>query len=157
MQAVQTGRIRIVPALLGEHGAIYPLLALMENSAPTSSLDAIKVQTEFLRATLLTHASIEDAVLRPSIEQHLTKPAPNADGTPGLTDHQIIEEGLSSVLAAATAEDARALLLETIAKTRTHFAKEERVVFALAERELSEQAQERLGVEWATRRAVFLA
>jgi hypothetical protein len=157
MESVQNGRIRITQALLGEHGAIYPLLTFIENTAPTASLEAIHTQAQLLHSTLATHAHIEDVLLRPAIEQHLLQPAPNPDGTPGPTDHQIINAGLEAVLAADTALNANRLLLETVAKTRKHFAKEETIIFGIAERELSVETQNRLGAEWAASRNVFAA
>jgi hemerythrin-like domain-containing protein len=157
MQAVRNGRIRITQALLGEHGAIYPLLTFIEKTAPSASLESIHIQAQLLHSTLATHAGIEDVLLRPAIEQHLLQTAPNPDGTPGLTDHQIINAGLEAVLAADTAAEASRLLLDTLAKTRKHFAKEETIIFGIAERELSNETQERLGAEWAASRNVFAA
>jgi hemerythrin-like domain-containing protein len=148
--------MKITQALLGEHGAMYPLLDLIERSAPSATLDAIRVQAQFLQSTLVSHAAIEDTVMRPSIERHLPKPAVNPDGSIGLTDHEVIDAGLRAVLNAIDTEAARLLLLETVAKTRKHFEKEERLIFGIAERELTEEAQERLGAEWAAWRAVFL-
>jgi hemerythrin-like domain-containing protein len=56
----------------------------------------------------------------------------------------------------AAEDEARSLLLETIAFTRKHFRKEETVIFGIAERELSRNLQEQLGAEWATRRGVVI-
>jgi hypothetical protein len=114
-------------------------------AALSASLEEIGTHVLLLRSTLITHAGIEDAVLRPAIERHLPKPA-------GPTDHQVIDAGFSSVLEAGNADDARQLLPAAIATTRKHFEKEEKIVFGTAERELPEEAQERLGAEWAARR-----
>jgi hemerythrin-like domain-containing protein len=148
--------MRITQALLGEHGAMYPLLDFIEQTVPSATLDAIRVQAQFLRSTLVSHAAIEDTVLRPAIERHLPKPALNPDGSAGPTDHEVIEVGLRAVIEAPDTERARLLLLDTVAKTRKHFAKEEKLIFGIAERELSDEAQNRLGAEWAARRAVFV-
>jgi hemerythrin-like domain-containing protein len=149
--------LRITQALLGEHGAIYPLLDLIEQEAPAANLETVKLQAAFLQSTLISHAGIEDVLLRPAIREHLVPPPPNPDGTPGPTDHEIIDAGLRAVLAAADADRARAMLLDTVAKTRKHFHKEEQLIFGIAERELTVDDQERLGAEWAIRRNVFIA
>lgn len=148
--------MRITQALLGEHGAMYPLLEMIEGTAPSASLDEIRLQAQFLHSTLISHAGIEDAVLRPAIEQYLPPRASRPDGSLEPTDHEIIAAGLGAVLDAADAEAARTLLLDTVAKTRNHFAKEETLIFGIAERELTQDAQERLGAEWAARRTVKL-
>ncbi len=72
------------------------------------------------------------------------------------TDHEIIRTALNDVLATADGKQARRLLLDTIVTTRKHFEKEEKTIFVMAERELTEREQERLGAEWAARRGVFL-
>ncbi len=149
--------MKITQALLGEHGAIYPLLDLIEAQAPSSGLDVIKIQAAFLQSMLVSHAGIEDVLLRPMIQEHLPAPVRNADGTAPPTDHEVIEGGLRAVLDADERGKARRVLLETVAKTRKHFKKEERVIFRIAERELPEDVQDRLGAEWAARRSVVLA
>jgi hemerythrin-like domain-containing protein len=149
--------MKITQVLLGEHGAMYPLLDLIERATPEASLEAVKLQAAFLQSTLISHAGIEDVLLRPAIQEHLPAPAPNPDGTPGPTDHEVIDAGLRAVLAANDAEGARALLLDTVAKTRKHFHKEEKLIFGIADRELSAEDQERLGAEWAARRNAFVA
>ena len=61
------------------------------------------------------------------------------------------------VLTTADCKQARRLLLDTMATTRKHFEKEEKTIFVIAERELTQQEQERLGAEWAARRCGFLS
>jgi len=147
--------VKITHALLGEHGAIRPLLDFIEKTAPDATAEQIRLQVALLQSTLISHASIEDAVLRPAIEKHLPQ-SNHADGKRVPTDHEIIRSGLDEVLATADGEHARHLLLTTIAATRKHFEKEEKIIFAIAERELTEQEQKRLGAEWAARRCVLL-
>jgi len=135
---------------------MYPLLDLIEKTAPAAGLPELKLRAAFLQSTLSTHAAIEDAVLRPLIQRYLPQPPPAADGEVPATDHQVIDAGLARVLAAGTVEEARGALLDTVAKTRRHFEKEETLIFGIAERELSAEVQERLGAEWAARRGVYL-
>lgn len=149
MKANGTGRIRITHALLGEHGAIYPLLQFIESAAPSADVDAIRLQAALLQSALISHAGLEDTLLRPAIEEHL----PKSDGP---TDHQVIGAGLRSVIEAQDAAEARRLLLDVIAQTRKHFAKEEAVIFGIAARELAAEDQEQLGDRWAKCRQVAL-
>jgi hypothetical protein len=141
----------IIQGLLGEHGAMYPLLEMIENTAPSAGLEELKVRASCLRSTLTTHAGLEDELLRPVILPYLPKPGS------GPTDHEVIDAGLAEVLMAADAEDARQALLDTVAKTRKHFLKEETMIFGIAERELTEAHREKLGAEWARRRGVSLS
>jgi hypothetical protein len=148
--------MRIIEALLGEHGAMYPLLERIENMASSARLEDLEIQASLLQSTLISHADIEDALLRPVIQQYLPQPAPAPGGKTAATDHEVIAAGLQQVLAARNADEARRVLLDTVAKTRKHFLKEETIVFGIAGRELSLQSQERLGAEWARRRGVLV-
>ena len=79
---VEYGRLmRIIQALLGEHGAMYPLLDLIEKTSGEASLDQLKTQAGLLRSTLVSHADLEDPLLRPAILAHL----PPANGGPLIT------------------------------------------------------------------------
>ena len=89
--------MRITHALLGEHGAMHPLLDVIERRASTADLAGLKTQARFLGATLSSHADIEDELLRPAILSYLPKPAPGPDGAIPPTDHQLINAGLASV------------------------------------------------------------
>ena len=144
----------IIQALLGEHGAMYPLLARIENTASSADLRELKIEASILDSVLISHADLEDELLRPVILQYLPQPVQAADGSTGPTDHRIIGDGLAQVLAAVEVEKARRLLLDTVARTRQHFLKEETIIFSIARRELSDQCQDELGAEWARRRGV---
>jgi hypothetical protein len=133
---------------------MYPLLTRIENTASSADLRELKIQASILHSVLISHADLEDELLRPVILQHLPQPAPAANGSAAPTDHQIIGAGLGEVLAAVEVEKARRLLLDTVVKTRKHFLKEETIIFPIARRELSHQRQDELGAEWARRRGV---
>jgi hemerythrin-like domain-containing protein len=135
---------------------MYPLIDLLEATADSATLDEIKTKVACLRSMLVTHAGIEDAILRPAIQAYLAPPPPPVNGEPAPTDHQAIDLGLEQVLAAHQAAEARRLLRDTLEHTRRHFAKEEHTIFDLAERRLSPALQEELGARWAALRGVFL-
>jgi hemerythrin-like domain-containing protein len=142
--------MRITDALLGEHGAIYPLLDLLEKTLPDGDLAGAVTRAACLHSALITHAAIEDAVLRPAIQKFLPPP-------PSQTDHEVIEQALLRVMSATDRDEAMRLLRDALARTRKHFHKEETVIFPLAERELSADELDRLGDEWAARRRVNLS
>lgn len=148
--------MRITQALLGEHGAMYPLLDLIEQTTRCADLDELKTRVACLRSALSSHAKIEDELLRPAIQAWLPPAALTDGGTLAPTDHEVIESGLARVLASTKIEEARLLLLDTLAKTRVHFLKEETIIFDIATQELPQEIQEQLGAEWARRRGVSL-
>lgn len=145
----------IIQVLLGEHGAMYPLLRRIEETAPSTDLQGLKLQASLLESSLVSHADLEDELLRPLILRYLPQPTTAPDGSPAKTDHDIIRAGFASVLTACEEGEARRFLLDTIAKTRKHFLKEESVIFRIAVRELSSQHQTDLASQWAQRRGVL--
>jgi hypothetical protein len=139
--------MKITQVLLGEHGAMYPLIEFIEKGAGTADLAGLKLLANVLGSTLLSHADLEDALLRPEISHLL----PSSHGP---SDHEVIRGGLGKVMAAIDENDARTTLVETLALTRKHFLKEESSIFAIACRELPIARQEEIGAEWARRRGV---
>lgn len=146
--------MKITHVLRGEHGAIYPLLDMIQESAPAAGIEEIRTQARILRATLMSHADIEDAVLRPAIERYLPEPATEPDGSRSPSDHQRIRAGLGDAIDAGRVEEARRLLIQTVEAIRRHFAKEEGVIFAIADCELPEEVQQDLGSRWSALRKV---
>jgi hypothetical protein len=60
----------IIQVLLGEHGAIYPLLTQIEKTASSADLGELKIQASILHSVLVSHADLEDELLRPVILQY---------------------------------------------------------------------------------------
>lgn len=146
--------MKIIHALLGEHGAIRPLLDSIEASASTDDPATLKTRIQVLSAALVSHADLEDELLRPAILEWLPRPTPGPDGKAPPTDHQVIKAGLAQVTDADDPREARRALAETVAMTRKHLEKEELVVFPIADLQLSGEFQEELGAAWAARRGV---
>lgn len=146
--------MKLTDALKGEHGAMNPLLSFIRARVHSASIEEVRVLAACLESVLISHADIEDAILRPPIEEHLPVPPPGPDGSPGPTDHQVIRQMLTGALTAASLEEARRLLLQTVDAALKHFAKEETRIFQIAEREMSGGMLVELGAEWAARRGV---
>jgi len=69
-------------------------------------------------------------------------------------EHEEIDRHLSELRSAEDEATARRSLLHALSLAREHFAKEEQVLFPLAENLLGDEELARLGAEWATRRGV---
>lgn len=135
--------MRITDVLLGEHGAMYPLLDYIENTAGESG-----VKAAFLRSALLSHADLEDSLLKPVILSFLPKP------NVGPTDHEVIAAKLQNVVNATVEKEAREQLLDVVRDIRKHFRKEESIVFPLADGNLTTSQQSTLVSEWARSRGL---
>ncbi len=147
--------MKIIDALLGEHGVFYAQFDHIEAMlARESSRDAIRGLAALLNAMLAPHAHMEDELLfGPAMEA-------GAPRTPLFVmheDHEVIERALEEAASAADPVTARERLLDAIRAARDHFAREEHVAFDLAARALGEERLSVAAEEWADRRNVFLA
>ena len=147
--------MKITDAFLGEHGAFYALFDRLEQIVPRATeVTMVQDQAALLAAALLPHATMENDTLFSALESAL--------GPPGLPvpvmrdEHREIEAGIIEAQWCPDLRRARTLLLESITLARDHFAKEEQVLFPLAERVLTEAKLTAMGEEWARRRGVRL-
>lgn len=138
----------IMDALLGEHGALY---AMFDHIEKDTSADRIQAQAALLNAVLLSHAVIENDVFFPALAEKIGRQGPLAVME---MEHAHIEEALEGVATIEKPEEARALVLQTIALAREHFAKEEQILFMIAEQHLDPAATRDLAQTWAERRNV---
>lgn len=139
----------LTDALVGEHGVIYPLLDHLAGCSFGSAEEARSL-AEQVAAGLRTHAQIEDDLLFVSLEQHL-----GSSGGPIAVmraEHEEIEGTLDRLSRVSHVREARTLALHLRAVAREHFAKEEQVLFPMAEQLLGEEALRSLGQEWMARR-----
>lgn len=144
--------IKITDALLGEHGVFYRLFDHCEAGVSGWGLERVQAAGAQVASALASHAQIEDELLFTSLEEHL----PREMGPLAVMrmEHQEIEGGLEKLPDATGAEAARALLTRVLHTARDHFAKEEQVLFPLAEERLGEARLQELGRQWAGRRGV---
>ncbi len=147
--------IAITDALRGEHGVLYRLLDHLEREIAGASAAQGRALGAFLGAALAAHAHLEDELLFTEVEGFL-----GAAAGPLVVmrhEHALIETGLERLQRAATAEEARANAEAVVETARSHFAKEEQILFPLAERFLGADRLAALGRRWAERSAVALA
>jgi hemerythrin-like domain-containing protein len=146
--------MKLTDALLGEHGAFYALFDEIESLASVAGTHTqVQSATAVLNALVMSHASLEDQLLFATLEPHL-------GGTGPLEvmreEHEEIERALDRIEDATTLEEAADLVRSALTLARSHFQKEERVLFRMAEQLLDEKTLVRLGRTWASARGVSL-
>ncbi len=143
--------MKITDALYGEHAALYALFDHCESSAAQWDLAGLIQAGRFLDAALLSHAEIEDELLFTTLDARMPGGGPVAAMR---AEHEAIDGFLASLRDAEDEASARRDLVHAISTARDHFAKEEVVLFPLAESLLDAAELVRLGDVWATRRGV---
>ena len=147
--------MKITDAFLGEHGVFYAQFSHLEQVVPQlADLALVQAQGALLTAALETHAHLEDELLFAALEPHLGQGGPLAVMR---MEHQQIEEGLAQLPGLGDAASARQLLLQVVQVARGHFAKEEQVLYPMAQQALGGAKLEELGVRWAAEREVVVA
>lgn len=142
--------MKITEALIAEHQVFHNLFDYTEQVAPRlKSLAEIKVLAALLASALKAHSSTEDELLLAPLE-HCFEQLGQADMFH--EEHEEIDRALLQVQRARQPAAARKLLLTAVLASRSHFDKEERIVFPLAEKTLSNRTQLNLGNVWAKRR-----
>ena len=167
--------MKITDALRGEHGVFYAQFDQLERDLDGVALPVLQAEGALLAAGLAPHAHIENELLFPALENDL-----GGEGGPldvfreehakiedslqklqalrALADqHDDIEGALARLPSAASAAEARVLLRGALSVAREHFAKEEQMLFPMAEQILGEQQLAQLGEAWAARRSVVLS
>lgn len=142
--------MRITDAFVGEHAVFYPQLSSLEQAIPGySGVEEARVQAALLGAALASHAALEEELLFVEMD-------PLDEAVSHLAvmreEHRDIEDSIDRAARTMDLEEARGLLLHLIDVARPHFAKEEDVLFPMAETALPEATLLRLGEEWASRR-----
>lgn len=165
----------ITDVLKGEHGVFYAQFDLIEQMLGESSLAVIKAQGALLAAGLAPHAHIENEVLFPALEAKMggefgpipVMRAEHAEIEGSLTrlkelrelahTHDEIEGALARLPESGDAAEARQLVRNVLDVAREHFAKEEQVLFPMAEEMLDRMTRQELARVWAERRRVMVA
>jgi hemerythrin-like domain-containing protein len=147
--------MKVTDALLGEHGVFYAQFDYLEKNVPQATdLALVKSQGVMLTAALATHAHLEDELLFIALEAHLDPQfGPLAVMR---VEHNEIEGSLERLQEVQDLAEARDLLLYTIQTARAHFAKEEEVLFVMAQQMLDTRTLEQLGRKWAAARKVII-
>ncbi len=142
--------MKITEALLAEHVVFHNLFDYLERTAPHfKTLAEVRALSSLLEAMLRVHSRVEDELLIDPLEPSFSQmgQAENFHG-----EHEQIEADLACIRTTRRLTDARRLLLKAVLLSRKHFDKEERIVFPIAERQLSSKSLLLLGKRWEDRR-----
>jgi len=146
--------MKLTDALLGEHAVIYAIFDYAERAVPgLATLGEVQTVARMMVATLGSHARVEEQLLFPALDTQLGPAGPLAVMR---QEHEDIDEALEAAVGADSREVAARSIRDAIRIARSHFSKEERVLFMLAHRSLSEQELDRLGDQWSDLRQVAL-
>ncbi|MEK6705942.1 MAG: hemerythrin domain-containing protein [Bdellovibrionota bacterium] len=147
--------MKLTDALLGEHGPLYALFDELERILPTAkSIEVIKTASQMLAAALVTHAKIEEEMLFPALETHI---GPMGPLSVMRAEHEEIEAILENLQQTDNMEDAKKMVLHVLETTRSHFAKEENVLFGLARQSIDHEEMRLLAQRWADRRHIVIS
>jgi hemerythrin-like domain-containing protein len=146
--------MKITDAFRGEHGVFYAQFDALEQHLVVDAEHAAEVNAlaHLLASALVSHAKLEDELL---FNQLMERTGPDVGPVQIMrAEHEDIEGALAQAQATRDLGEAQEVLLHAIDRAREHFAKEEMVLFPLAEREIDRRRLEELGDHWASRRAV---
>ena len=142
--------MKITEALLAEHLVFHNLFDHIEKVAPKlKTLAEIKALAALAETMLAGHSKTEDELfmgpLEPAFEQIGQRETFHHE-------HELIDQNLVLVQKARQLKEGRHLLLTTVLLCRSHFDKEERIVFPMAERILKSKTLLDLGQSWMNQR-----
>ena len=142
--------IKITQALLAEHVVFHNLFDYLERATPPLKVLAeVRALASLLEAMLEVHSTVEDELLIAPLEpafSHMGQ-AENFHG-----EHDDIKASLKSIRSTRKLAEGKRLLLKAVLISRRHFDKEERIVFPLAEKQLSAKSLLHLGKRWEDQR-----
>ena len=140
--------MKITEALYGEHGVFYSLFDEMKLLVEESQdLAELRGAAKLCANVLTSHAKLEDEVLFPAIDTGGPVAVMRAE-------HDQIDRLAGELAKAESTEELRAALADLLEITESHFAKEEQVLFPMANARVEEADLERLGTQWAALRGV---
>ena len=138
--------MKLTDALSGEHAVLRRLLDYADPQIETWTLAEMQTAAATVAAALLSHAEIEDELLFAALAPHFGETGPVAAMR---EEHEQIDQAFARLDAAGDLSEGRAAFRQVNALSRAHFAKEEAVLFHLAERVLAPPELEGLGKAWA--------
>jgi len=143
--------MKITEALLAEHLVFHNMFDAVEAMAPAfKTLSEIKSVAAVMESMLKLHADTEDELFLGPLE-HCFEQIGQRDSF--LAEHQEMDGNLRRVQESTRLAEAQQLLLAAVAHSRTHFDREERIVFPMAERLLKTETLRELGKAWMDERA----
>lgn len=146
--------MKITDALLGEHGVLYRLLDYCAENAHGWDLATVRAGAGALEKALASHAGIENELLFQPLEPYFPGGGPLEVMR---AEHDEIEGSVGRALTVDDLDEARRLLVVIADLARDHFAKEEQVLFPMAQQFLGDDKLTEIGERWGEQRQVTLA
>ena len=147
--------MKITEALLAEHVVFHNLFDYVERTLPKlASLAEVRALALLLQTMLRIHSKVEDRLLIDPMEAAFSQMGQAENFH---EEHEDIEQDLKSVQTVRRVNDGKKLLLRAVVLCRKHFDKEERIVFPMAEKQLSAKSLLVLGKRWEEQRTVPIA
>jgi hemerythrin-like domain-containing protein len=142
--------MRITDALLAEHMVFHSLFDRLEAQTPgLRTLGEVRALVDLIAAVMEAHGRVEDDLLMAPLDHCLSQ----IGQTDKIHDeHEAIDASLRSARNARRLDRAKRDLLRAVQLARQHFDREERLIFPLAEKQLSARTQAALGKRWEERR-----
>lgn len=138
--------MKITEALLAEHVVFHNLFDHYEKAVPCAkTLGEVQAMRDILIAMLAAHGKVEHALLLDPLEHcidHL------GQSETFHHEHEEIDKLLEDVTDTDDLARAQRRLMTAVLLSREHFDKEERLVFPLAEKHLSDKTLAELGLKW---------
>jgi hemerythrin-like domain-containing protein len=142
--------MKITEALLAEHVVFHNLFDYVERTVPkVRTLAEVRGLASLLIIMLRSHTKVEDRLLVAPLEAAFSQMGQSENFH---EEHDQIEEQLASIDAIRRILLAKRRLLQAVVLCRKHFDKEERIVFPMAEKQLSAKSLLLLGKRWEEQR-----
>jgi hemerythrin-like domain-containing protein len=146
----RTLTMKITDALLAEHVVFHNIFDHIEHILPQlKTLAEVKGWAGLMEVLLLAHGKAEEDLVFAPLNHYLEQLGQSDSFE---HEHREIDNSLLRVKAARRLPEARQLLLQAVTASRTHFDREERIVFPLAEKVMKDKTLTELGRAWMKQR-----
>jgi hemerythrin-like domain-containing protein len=146
--------MKITDGLLGEHAVFYAQFKHLRSALDNGGRAADwKAYVALIVSALEPHAEIEEEILFKALEGHL--PAEAGPLAVMKAEHDEIRATLKRILEGSDATPLRADILHFLEVVHSHFAKEEQVLYPLAEQIDPPGLLERLGEPYCAARGLL--
>jgi hemerythrin-like domain-containing protein len=142
--------MKITDALLAEHVVFHNIFDYIERALPdVKTLAEVKSLAGLMESLLGTHGKTEEDLVFAPLNHYLEQLGQSDSFE---HEHREIDNSLLQVKTARRLPEARQLLLLAVTASRTHFDREERIVFPLAEKVMRSETLTDLGKTWMKQR-----
>jgi len=142
--------LKITDALLAEHVVFHNLFDHLERTLPhLKSLAEVRALAGVMEALVQAHGQVEDELILAPLDHCI---AQLGQQEPFHEEHEEIGESLRQALKASTLREARRCLQKAVLESRSHFDKEERILFPMAEKLLKTKTLATLAETWKKQR-----